>query len=987
MRRMCEFFITALIAGILYSGCLTPVEAQNVLCTTRPAGDNTNSCASTAFVRNAIGGLPSGLANPTAFVGLTIVNGSATTAMRSDAAPPLSSAVQSALTGVNHSLLLGTGAFGYGSLGPSSTIGSLILGKGSSADPAYFTPTNIATFYATAYGAVCDGTTDDTTAIQAAIAAAGNNRVILPGGTCVISTSGAGLTKSKATLLQGAGVGGARGSGSNPLAGTRLLCGGSGAMLTETSPSAGPKIMGGGVVGIAFDGNSGLCSIGIDSYSVENATYDVHFVAFPTAGMRTGVVATISSGDNRYWTHNILRITGDQTAGGAGPILKFTSSATASTIFNRILLLSGSYFNACGLDITGADSNVFDLVQLFTAGGGTAPAGVCLRAGATSLQTASYNTFVRMNPGAAGLLVEGTNAAAVAANFNVVDIYDTVDGAPVPSKGTGVVLTWCDNANLNCHFGGNVDILATKAYQFGGTNLLAQVGNFNQIYSPTGSGTGAVLSFGNVSDPRLTHDATTHQFRSLGGTTLFFQADVTGILDTNIVAPSTPASGLTRIYTDSTDKRLHDKNDAGTIGTTVVAVSCTSQFVSAISTAGVATCSSPTAAEIALTNTHILVGNVSNIAVDVALSGDATMANTGALTIANNAVTLAKLATQGANTVLGNATAGSAVPTALSMTSCSTASSAVIWTTNTGFGCNTSITANAIAVGAITGLGTGVATALAVNVGAAGAFVTNGGALGSPSSVGTMPAFTLGGTIAGGGNQLNNIIIGTITPLAGHFTTLDTTGNFSVAASAQYQFGGVQFIIQSGNYNQFSDPSGAVGLTFGNTGDPTNYFDNTTTKFRARGGGTTYAQFTNGTVAFTAPAAAGNNILCYTAGVNGAVSYANTLIGCVPSAMSLKNMLGVFDSEAALRGIASLDVGIYTYKPETGLAQNTMIGLYAEQMCAIDLRLCHWDEQGRIDNYDKIGAMALSFAAIKALKAANDNMKIEFDEFKRKVAR
>ena len=44
---------------------------------------------------------------------------------------------------------------------------------------------------------------------------------------------------------------------------------------------------------------------------------------------------------------------------------------------------------------------------------------------------------------------------------------------------------------------------------------------------------------------------------------------------------------------------------------------------------------------------------------------------------------------------------------------------------------NTTITP---AVGSITGLGTGVATALAINTGSAGAFVVNGGALGTPSS-------------------------------------------------------------------------------------------------------------------------------------------------------------------------------------------------------------------------------------------------------------
>lgn len=42
-------------------------------------------------------------------------------------------------------------------------------------------------------------------------------------------------------------------------------------------------------------------------------------------------------------------------------------------------------------------------------------------------------------------------------------------------------------------------------------------------------------------------------------------------------------------------------------------------------------------------------------------------------------------------------------------------------------------------------------------------------------------AFTLAGTIAGGGNQLNNIVIGTSTPLAGSFTTLTATGAVSLS--------------------------------------------------------------------------------------------------------------------------------------------------------------------------------------------------------------
>lgn len=76
--------------------------------------------------------------------------------------------------------------------------------------------------------------------------------------------------------------------------------------------------------------------------------------------------------------------------------------------------------------------------------------------------------------------------------------------------------------------------------------------------------------------------------------------------------------------------------------------------------------------------------------------------------------------------------------------------------------------------------GAGVQTALGVNVGTNGAFVTRGGDLGSPSAVGTMPAFTLGGTIAGGANQINNIRIGAVTPLAGTFTTLQANTSLAV---------------------------------------------------------------------------------------------------------------------------------------------------------------------------------------------------------------
>lgn len=82
---------------------------------------------------------------------------------------------------------------------------------------------------------------------------------------------------------------------------------------------------------------------------------------------------------------------------------------------------------------------------------------------------------------------------------------------------------------------------------------------------------------------------------------------------------------------------------------------------------------------------------------------------------------------------------------------------------------NTTVTP---AVGSITGLGSGVATALAVNTGSAGAFVLFDGALGTPTS-GTVTNLT-------GTASINiNGTVGATTPTTGAFTTVTaTTGIF-----------------------------------------------------------------------------------------------------------------------------------------------------------------------------------------------------------------
>lgn len=61
---------------------------------------------------------------------------------------------------------------------------------------------------------------------------------------------------------------------------------------------------------------------------------------------------------------------------------------------------------------------------------------------------------------------------------------------------------------------------------------------------------------------------------------------------------------------------------------------------------------------------------------------------------------------------------------------------------------------------------------------------------GAPQASTTLPAYTLGGTVSGGGNQINNVVIGASTPLAGTFTnvTLNTASpNLTLNKSASGQ--------------------------------------------------------------------------------------------------------------------------------------------------------------------------------------------------------
>jgi hypothetical protein len=173
---------------------------------------------------------------------------------------------------------------------------------------------------------------------------------------------------------------------------------------------------------------------------------------------------------------------------------------------------------------------------------------------------------------------------------------------------------------------------------------------------------------------------------------------------------------------------------------------------------------------------------------------------------ATGLVTLGDIATQATNTVLVNATAGAASPTAQAMGSCSSAGQALIWTTNTGFGCGTIVaTAGAVTIGTTTITSGATNTILYQNgaspTGTIGEIATaNSGVLitsgtGVPSISSTLPSGiaatnmslttpTILTSLTYGGVTLSNSVTGTGSMVLSAGPTFTGVANFAVGSAA-----------------------------------------------------------------------------------------------------------------------------------------------------------------------------------------------------------
>jgi hypothetical protein len=379
---------------------------------------------------------------------------------------------------------------------------------------------------------------------------------------------------------------------------------------------------------------------------------------YPNPSIAATGVSAAAYGDGTHVASFTVGLDGRLTAAGSSTISVGSTAISDSTSLGRSLVTAVSVAAAQsslsltpGTNVQVYDSDLTAIAALATAadkcvyftGAGAAALYTCTTAGRTwngladaAAQTAALNSFTSTLKG----LVPASGGGA--SNFL------RADGAwALPAGGGGGDMLSANNlsdltnfvtarTNLGVAIGTNVQAQDAELQAVAGLASAA-----DRVPYFTGSGTAALATYTtaartwDAAADATAETAILNNFTSTlkglvplsgGGTTNFLRADGTwaapggGSATVNTTtaetaAPATPGAGNLATWTDSTDARFHDKNPAGTIGTTVVSSTAgANQFCSSVSVAGVVGYAQPAFSNLsgAATSSQLPVGAASD---------------------------------------------------------------------------------------------------------------------------------------------------------------------------------------------------------------------------------------------------------------------------------------------------------------------------------------------------------------------------------------